>query len=101
VKWIRRIFIAFLLLPIVLWVAAWIAFPLFAPALLRNALQGPSHNIELKGLERPGLGEIGFDAITASIITPPGPCSPDAPPSTYKAFLGKGRIGWNLDPLNF
>ena len=98
-KWIRRIFIAFLLLPIVLWVAAWIAFPLFAPALLRNALQGPSHNIELKGLERPGLGEIGFDAITASIITPPGPCSPDAPPSTYKAFLGKGRIGWNLDPF--
>jgi len=96
VKWIGRTLIALLLLSVVMMTAAWLAFPMFAPALLRGALQGPSHHIELNGLGRPGLGGIGFQSITATITTPPGPCSPDAPPSIYRAFLGKGRIGWKI-----
>ncbi len=67
------------------------------PALLRGALHGPSHTIELNGLGRPGPGGIGFTSITATITTPPGPCSPDSAPSIYRASLGKGRIGWKLN----
>ncbi|RTY40028.1 hypothetical protein EKD02_01125 [Chlorobium phaeovibrioides] len=96
-KWAGRIIIALLLLSVMVVTAAWLAFPMYAPALLRGALHGPSHTIELNGLGRPGPGGIGFTSITATITTPPGPCSPDSPPSIYRASLGKGRIGWKLN----
>jgi hypothetical protein len=98
VKWLIRIPIALLLLPVLLTAAAWLSFPWYAQSILDRALDGKPFRIEVSGPGLPGPSGVGFRSLKTRFTTPPDKCSKN--PASYTLSLSRGSLSWKLDNFN-
>ncbi len=79
---------------VLLFAAAWFAFPWYAQQLIDRALEGKPFRVTVSGIALPSTSGIGFKSLQAVFTTPPDDCNDEA--TTYSLSLTNGNIAWRL-----
>jgi len=79
---------------VLLFAAAWFAFPWYAQQLIDLALEGKPFRVTVSGIALPSTSGIGFNLLQAVFTTPPDDCNKEA--TTYSLSLTNGNIAWKL-----